>query len=377
MRVQSVHRTEGQLPSGSAASRINSEDIAVGEPMHLQGIADFKRDVESSLEIIAKKRMLDAESQARSLVDSTRRQAEMGAAQIVLAANRRADEILAEMQASVDKIREEAQEQGFKAGFEEGYADATAQFENDTVELVKSAEFLMEGAQLAEKKVLGGFKKHALELVELVANRVIDHELSITPGHLLHLIEEGIESLYLTGKVKVVLNPHSLHELRLFSSKIDAAMDSLNRLEMIADPMLEPYQLYVIGQEGSFDISPINQVTEILRQVEAALPKKLTEAHVAREIAEADATELAILTSSAEASEKSDALAHALSDDIVLKPLSGMTLPISELQQEADETFHSAFIPAHFSLAVDDDDAANTMSVPIPSPINPATEPDA
>jgi flagellar assembly protein FliH len=251
----------------SAQSRVYGEAVSMGEPLVLHGDTEIRRQIETSLEIVAKERLLEAENQATTLVEQARAEA----ARILEKANAQAKEMVGSAQEQSDKIRETAHEEGFKAGFQEGYGDATEQVQQETIELLQGAQVLAEGAYAAERRILKDFEKHAARLIEYIVNRIVERELSQAPETILPMIERAIESLYLSGKVKVVVSAQIIQDLRQFTERSRDALESMSRFEFVADSSLEPNQLYIIGQEGSFDISPEARIHQLMAPIEQHL----------------------------------------------------------------------------------------------------------
>ena len=200
---------------GTASSRLYGDAVNMGEPLTLQGDAELRKQVETSLEAVAKERLLEAEKQAEAKIAEG-----MAAAERVLAdAEAQAAQMLEATQAQVNQIREEAHESGFKAGFQEGYGDASEQVETETIQLLQGAQLLAEGAYASEKRILQAFKKHAVALIGHIVQRILHRELTDSPETLLALVEKAVDSLYLTGKVRIVVSAQVIQELRGFSKK--------------------------------------------------------------------------------------------------------------------------------------------------------------
>jgi flagellar assembly protein FliH len=268
-------------PPVGSSSRIYGNRVSVGAPVSIEGDPGFRDDLESSLTVLTQTRLLEAEAQAKALVEKMHRQAYDEMAELKEKAEAEAKQKVKQAQSEADGIREAAREDGFKAGFQEGYDEATAQVEQETVGLLQSAQLLVEGAHLAEKRVLKNFEKHAVTLVEHVVARILGDTLheDDAPAKILHLIETGVENVYLTGKVKVVVSAQVLHDLRTFSRTSAEALDTMSRFEFVADPLLTAQQIYVIGQDARFDFTPTNQAKQLLAPVEKHLdlPRNLPE----------------------------------------------------------------------------------------------------
>lgn len=259
----------------TSAAHIHNDTVAVGQTYHLESDAQFKRDLEQSLSDIVTRRLQEAEDEAIGLVKIAEETAEKNARQIaddILAkANAQAKEMVEVAQSQVESIKEAAHEAGFKTGFQEGYSDATAQVEQETVELLKGVHRLTEKAYQTEKLVLKNFEKNAVDLITHVTRKVLNRELTDDPETLLNLVQQAVDSLYISGKVKVVVNPQVLQDIREFSTVTEQALQQMSRFEFIADPALELTQLFIIGEEGCFDLSPQTQIVQLLAPLHDAL----------------------------------------------------------------------------------------------------------
>ncbi len=266
-RTDSFHRADAASRPTATSQRLFGEKVSVGEPVRIQGDTELRQEIETSLEMLAKQRLLEAEEEASALLAKAR-----GDAAILLEkANAQAREMLAQTQAQVDDIRAAAHEEGFKAGFQEGYADATEQVERETVDLLRGANTLLEGAYQAEKLVLRQFEKQAATLMEHLLRKILRRELADSPETLMAMVAQAVESLYMSGKVQVVVSPLVIHELREYAASVRNALGGMERFEFIADPGLDPFQVFIVGQDGCFDLSPQTQMTQMMAAIEPHL----------------------------------------------------------------------------------------------------------
>ncbi len=248
-------------------SRVFGEKVTVGEPFQIRGDAELREQVENSLELMAKQRLLEAENKAEKII----KEAEEQAKTLLEKSNAQAREMISLAEGQVDQIKESAYEQGFKTGFQEGYTDATEQVGAETRDLLQGVQTMVDGAYEAEKRVLKDFEKHALQLVRHVVQKVLRRELQDAPETVLGMIEQAIEGLYLSGKVRVVVSAQTIQELREFSAKTEEALDIMSRFELVADPALDLHQIYIVSQEGSFELTPDVQTQQLLAPLEKAL----------------------------------------------------------------------------------------------------------
>lgn len=275
VRKEVRYRHGVETPPMTSTAHIHNDTVTVGNTYHLESDAQFKRDLEQSLADIVTRRLQEAEDEAIALVKIAEATAETNAKQIaddiLTKANAQAREMVETAQSQVDGIKEEAREEGFKSGFQEGYADATTQVEQDTVALLQGVQSLTEKAYQAEKLVLKNFEKNAIELITYITKKALHRELQDSPETILNLVQQAVESLYLSGKVKVVVNPQILQDIRAFSTVTEGALEQMKRFEFIVDPALELTQLFIIAEEGCFDLSPDTQVAQLITPLGASL----------------------------------------------------------------------------------------------------------
>lgn len=300
-------------------SRVFGQKVAVGEPLQLSNGEDLREQIEDSLEQIARERLLSAEKnaqrRAQSIIEEAQASARAAAQEILEKANAQAKALIQNAQEQEQEIRDTAQESGFKAGFQEGYTDATAQVEQETLQLLENARLVLEAAYQAEKRVLQDFELQALALLRHLARKILHRELSESPESLLQMVTRATESLYLSGKVRVVLNPQMLHEIRQFSENTASSLDALQRFEFVADPALDPQQIYIIGQESSFDLSlntQIDVLTEALGE-HLALPRPAPAEPFGPEVTESAET-------AEDGVDKAEDIIAAISSDETLAP---------------------------------------------------------
>lgn len=266
-RTDNSFRADPTIRPTGTQHRLFGDAVSVGEPMQIQGDAELRQEIHTSLEMLAKQRLLEAEDEASALLAKAKKDA----AALLEKANAQAKEMLAQMQGQVAQIRDDAHEEGFKAGFQEGYADATEQVGQETVDLLRGANTLVDGAYQAEKLVLKQFEKQALGMISHIVRRILRRELADSPETLMGMIHQAIESLYISGKVQVVVNPLIIQELREFATATQQAVEGMNRFEFIADAGLDPYQIFIIGQDGCFDLSPMTQLDQLASALEPKL----------------------------------------------------------------------------------------------------------
>jgi len=319
--VRSNGPGSGRLP-GVQAQRLYGDQIAVGEPIQLKGNTELERDIHSSLEIIAQERLMEVEAEAKSLLIRAKEEA----GKLLEKANAQAKAMIDQAQGEVDSIRENAHEEGFKTGYAEGYTDATAQVSQETQELLVGAQTLAEGAYLAEKQVLKHFESRAVELIRHIVRQILRREMHDSPAIVMGMVERAVSSLYLSGKVQVVVSAQVIHDLRHFATETAQSLDGMSRFEFIADPALDRDQIYIVGQDACFDLSPDTQLEHMLTAIEPQfeLPREVpTQPSLAATVETAPADEGLTASAIAELSALA-APVEALTSEAVSTPIDAV-----------------------------------------------------
>lgn len=262
-----------------AQGRLNADTVQLGEKLQIKGDQERRDQMEYALELRAQETLRQAEIKSKAMMDAARQEARELIEKAQQAAEQTAATLIETARAEEDGIRTGAYEAGFQAGYEEGLQRITAETEAQVTALLDSAQTLLDGAFLAEKRVMKAFKKDAHALVGHVAKRIVGEAFEANPEWRLLLIEQAAESLYLSGKVKIVVHPELLAGLRQFTSGTEAAMARMSRFEFTTDEQLAPRQIFVLSEQGHFELTPEIQVENLLTPIarELVLPEPLTE----------------------------------------------------------------------------------------------------
>lgn len=254
---------------------LNKKQVHVGESYSIKGDAQLVHEQEEIVRTIAEKKIRKAEAEALQIIALARQDAETAARTIIQQATEKADAaanaLIAEAQAQHDAVLEQARQDGFDSGFNKGYEDAINKVESETVELLETAQTIVNGAYQAEQVVLKNFQEDALELVRHVAEKVIHQQLQ-QPEVLVEMVHNAVESLYMTGRVKVVLGQKYFEQMRTFTPKTAEMTERLKRFEWTGDLLMTQHEIHILSAEGAYSIGPEDQVTTLLKPLENQLP---------------------------------------------------------------------------------------------------------
>lgn len=262
--------------------------VNLGTALEIKGDTQYLQEMTENFETLMQKRMEQAEAKARAIVQEAEAEAATHREILVQQAEQEAQAIVAGAHAEKDVIREQATQEGFDAGYAKGYADATEHGEAETVRLMTEAQALIESTYQAEKVVLHRFQKDASELIRYVTRRILHREINDTPETLVTMLQEAVESLYITGKIRLVANKETIHHLQQFSGKTEQALAAMTRFELVGDDKLGPDEIYLISTEGTFSVGVDAQLNRLLDVVDGQLPLEAPPERALEEMADVE-----------------------------------------------------------------------------------------
>lgn len=258
---------QGGSPSGNIqlggrySSRLQGANVHVGESFKINAMPDKQAEEVNRL-------ILDAQEQARQILI----QAQAQAKELLAASAQKAQEIEADAEARRDEVLNQAFATGQEEGFQEGFKTGYAQAEQETVRMMEGAQSLLDGAYRSKELVLKSFKKDAGQIIQFICSKILKKAFQTDPSLMGDMIDEAIQSLRLTGRVRVVVCPEVMERIKQFSETTEDALDSLSRLELIADPSLDLSEIFILSQEGNFSLAPGKQVERLLTPILKKLP---------------------------------------------------------------------------------------------------------
>lgn len=268
-----------KLPSNALASvntgqqsLLNRRQITVGECFQIKGDAEHLKELNDTVEAMVQRKIEQAELKAQNIVQDAVLQAQEKAADIAKTAQATAQSLVEEATAQKDMITQQAYQEGFDAGFQHGTKEATDKVTVETVTLLQSANTLLEGAFEAKQFVLKHFQDDAMALLRHVTQRVLGHEMKTSPDTVLGMIEQAVDSLHLSGRVRVVVGQEILDTLRQFNGETAQAVERIKRFELVGDPHLGLQEIHVLSNEGAFSVGPMSQADRLLTPLTDNLP---------------------------------------------------------------------------------------------------------
>jgi flagellar assembly protein FliH len=251
-------------PFSSQQRQQTFKQVDVGQRVVLNDEYLMENHKSLQLETIALRTMQNAEERANELLEASRNEAQ----QILAAAREKALQIV-ELEGiqQRDAFRQQAYEEGFQAGLQEGYL----QISQEAADKVRMAELIVQKAFEAEALVIKKQQAHYVALLEHILKLVLLQELETKPEHMIALIEKAAEQIQYTGTAKIIVHPETLQTLKSYSAETMAALSELHHIRFHPDAGCSPYELYLETVECAFNISAQNQAEIYLKAVSGKL----------------------------------------------------------------------------------------------------------
>ena len=186
---------------------------------------------------------------------------------IIANAEAEAQKILEEAAAQASEIIRQAQEEGYKSGYELGYAEAKSQLYNDMSNQINSVKLLANSAFKVKKEIISSSELEILQLSITIAEKVIKQQLEINPDILLNIIKAAINELKDKEEVKIHINPVHKKNLYSFSDELTGCINGLEKIKIIEDKTIPVDGLIVESMDSRIDASLNTQISEITRQI--------------------------------------------------------------------------------------------------------------
>jgi flagellar assembly protein FliH len=192
--------------------------------------------------------------------------AEQRAAEILAAAQREREEILKQAEMNALAMGEQAQKEGYQAGYLEGLT--VGRRESDELRCQALAE--LSDAQKLRAEMLKQVEPKVVALALSVAEKMIGEQLAVAPEFILTSVKEGLAQISETGEILVRLHPEDIPVCKTYHSDLQSGLREHSTLSFIPDASLE---------KGSCRIETNGAVVEcLIGERLAELRKMLAEA---------------------------------------------------------------------------------------------------
>ena len=142
-----------------------------------------------------------------------------------------AADVIAQARAEAAAIRETAQQEGFRAGFDAGLTQAQAQMEPVAAALGEAHAAL--GAE--RERAADAVEAHAIDLALRLAETTLGAALAARPEHVVDVVRGGLRRLVERDRVIVLVNPEDMELVRSATAELQTTLGGIGELDVQAE----------------------------------------------------------------------------------------------------------------------------------------------
>ncbi len=174
-------------------------------------------------------------------------------------ARQEAEAILRKARQEKESIEMEAYNRGLEQGQEQGQKIAIKKLE-PVFEAFEKA--LQEVAKLREQ-LTSNHSEQILKLIYLIAEKVIQHEISITPETILETVKQASNHLMETDEIRVRLNPSDYEYIQEIEAALGRRLSGHKTIHFIDDSGLSRGDMIIETKLGDIDATIQSQIEHI------------------------------------------------------------------------------------------------------------------
>ena len=154
------------------------------------------------------------------------------AQRIVANAEAEARQVIQNAQLELDRIKDEARNEGFEQGKREGMEQATGQFAD-------SMDTLNE-AIAARRKIIKDAESEILRLALKISEQIIRSEVSLHRDVCLNIVAEAISRISDREQIIIKVNRDDVEHLKKYKDRISNLLDGVKSVTILEDGSVEP-----------------------------------------------------------------------------------------------------------------------------------------
>lgn len=169
------------------------------------------------------------------------------------------------------KHHEEVLKQGYMEGFEAGRQEGHDVIRQEMAEHVIAGYAMMDHAKTFEQDLILNQSKRLAQVMQTILKRLVVEAYQSDPSQLEKLLAQAAHKIRWSPGAKLKVHPEFLRELRALSPEVEEKMTQTYAFSFLADPMCHRHGIYLECLEGSFDLSPEEQLASYIAATEPVL----------------------------------------------------------------------------------------------------------
>ena len=239
------------------SNRIKGNDIQIGN--------NFVLPIEQSSVTIqqakVKKIIEETDAKAQQIINSAENQAKSAIENANNEAIRIIDEARKTAEMEYDTIKQQAYQEGFIKGEQDGYE----QFQNNAIDAIKSLEILASSSFDMKKNIIDSAEIDIVELVSAIADKVC-HE-KFNTKMLQKITLNAIKLLSDKENITIIVNPLLIERINSIANNFKNEIPNIKTLKILEDNSVSPDGVIVETLGTRLDSRISSQIAEITHQM--------------------------------------------------------------------------------------------------------------
>lgn len=252
--------------------------VQLGAPVKLEpSLAGMP---ESPMEQQTRQVFMLAQQEAGRILQEAHQQAQHQLQQ----AQAQAEALVTQSQHQAAALRQEAeqqvvhwQEEARQAGHQQGYTEGWEQARQEAAALLQAAAQMSEAALTSKHDVFQHFGPQAVALMREVVAHLLGQAFAQQQDRVLALaFTQAVEQLHWSGEFTLLAHPTVLAALKQGGVLAETATQLGHKLKLQADPLLEPDEVLLLGEEGLVELfHPGQQAQRLTATLPVVLPENV------------------------------------------------------------------------------------------------------
>lgn len=249
-------------------TRIKGNNVNLGNSFVVKCDEDFAAENEWKKQrsyIIEK-----ANQEAQEIIKQSKLQAQ----QIV-------DDAVLEAQSQCAEIRENAKNEGYQAGYDNGYIDGTNQIIQELTDKIINVDNFVKSTFEIKKRIIKSAHKDIIELLAIISDKVCHKKLEQDEKIFDEITKSAINLLKEKENINIIVNPKMAQKMWEISETLKETIQGLENIKIIEDSSVGVDGTIVEGVKNRIDCTIQNQIKviidELYRELNFTAEDKLVE----------------------------------------------------------------------------------------------------
>lgn len=237
-------------------TRIKSDNIQLGGSfvVPIEQSSQNKK-IQEALEK-EKEIILNGEQKAREIIEQAQQQA-----QVLI------EEAKNEALSRVEEITQQAHQEGFEAGREEGFESITQELQDKVLAVNNFAQSNFE----IKNNIIKSAHLDIIRLVIEIAQKVCSKSLELDNNILKEITEKAVQSLKDKEDITIIVNPEMAEKIYSISEELKEKIPQLSSIKIVEDASVSPDGTIVESPLSRVDSRVKSQINEIAEKLMAKL----------------------------------------------------------------------------------------------------------